>query len=252
MRPVAARYLHDRVRGATGWALGVLALVLSTAALYPSIKGQRSFEETFNNLPQGVRALFGAEGALAITSAPGYLHARLFAALLPVLLLIFGIGVGVAAIAGSEEDGTLEFLLANPISRRRVVAGRYVAVVALVATVTAVAALTLLAVAPVFGLFDRTTPWRLAVATAASGLLALLHASLGFALGCALGRRSVALGATTAVAVAGYFLQWVGHRVEGNDVGEFIPVKKLLGLPYVSIAPQFQTADADPSPTARG
>lgn len=44
-----------------------------------------------------------------------------------------------------------------------------------------------------------------------------------------------------AALVGGYFLQWVGHRVEGNDVGEFIPVKKLLGLPYVSIAPQFQT-----------
>ena len=44
--------------------------------------------------------------------------------------------------------------------------------------------------------------------------------------------------------LAGYFLQWAGHRVEGNDVGEFIPVKKLLGLPYVSIAPQYRpTAD---------
>ncbi|MDB5306830.1 MAG: hypothetical protein JWO38_1032 [Gemmataceae bacterium] len=37
--------------------------------------------------------------------------------------------------------------------------------------------------------------------------------------------------------VGGYLLQWIGHRVEGNDVGEFIPVKKLLGLSYVSIAP---------------
>jgi hypothetical protein len=45
--------------------------------------------------------------------------------------------------------------------------------------------------------------------------------------------------------VAGYFLQWVGHRVEGNDVGEFIPVKKLLGLPYVAVAPQ-----AAPPPTS--
>jgi hypothetical protein len=40
-----------------------------------------------------------------------------------------------------------------------------------------------------------------------------------------------------AALVLGYFLQWIGHRVEGNDVGEFIPVKKLLGLPYVAIAP---------------
>jgi hypothetical protein len=40
--------------------------------------------------------------------------------------------------------------------------------------------------------------------------------------------------------VLGYLLQWVGHHIEGNDVGEFIPVKKLLGLPYVAIAPQYR------------
>jgi hypothetical protein len=48
----------------------------------------------------------------------------------------------------------------------------------------------------------------------------------------------------------GYFLQWVGHRAEGNDVGEFIPVKKLLGLPYVSIAPQYH--DQPRCPSGRG
>jgi len=39
--------------------------------------------------------------------------------------------------------------------------------------------------------------------------------------------------------VTGYFLQWVGHRVEGNDVGELIPLKRALGLPVVSVAPQY-------------
>lgn len=40
--------------------------------------------------------------------------------------------------------------------------------------------------------------------------------------------------------LGGYLLQWIGHRVEGNDVGEFIPIKRLLGLPVVAIAPPFQ------------
>lgn len=39
--------------------------------------------------------------------------------------------------------------------------------------------------------------------------------------------------------VTGYVLQWVGHQVEGNDVGEFIPVKRALGLKVVSVAPQY-------------
>ena len=41
--------------------------------------------------------------------------------------------------------------------------------------------------------------------------------------------------------VLGYLFQWLGHRVEGNDVGEFIPVKRLLGRPVVAVAPRYQT-----------
>lgn len=41
--------------------------------------------------------------------------------------------------------------------------------------------------------------------------------------------------------VLGYVLQWIGHLVEGNDVGEWAGIKRLLGLPYVSIAPQYDT-----------
>ncbi len=37
----------------------------------------------------------------------------------------------------------------------------------------------------------------------------------------------------------GYFLQWIGHRVEGNDLGEVILVKRWLRRPYVAVAPRF-------------
>lgn len=40
-----------------------------------------------------------------------------------------------------------------------------------------------------------------------------------------------------AALVGGYLLQWAGHRVEGNDVGELIPIKRALGLPTVAVAP---------------
>ncbi len=39
--------------------------------------------------------------------------------------------------------------------------------------------------------------------------------------------------------VVGYVLQVIGHRHEGNDVGEWILVKKLLGRPYVAISPRY-------------
>lgn len=40
----------------------------------------------------------------------------------------------------------------------------------------------------------------------------------------------------TVLLAAGYFLQWLGHRIEGNDMGEVILVKKWLGKPYVAVA----------------
>ncbi len=43
--------------------------------------------------------------------------------------------------------------------------------------------------------------------------------------------------------VLGYLLQYVGHRAEGNDVGEWAAIKRLLGLPYVGIAPRWNPDD---------
>lgn len=44
---------------------------------------------------------------------------------------------------------------------------------------------------------------------------------------------------------AGYLLQYLGHRAEGNDVGELIPFKRLLGLPCVSISPRWRKPAPD-------
>ena len=42
--------------------------------------------------------------------------------------------------------------------------------------------------------------------------------------------------------VAGYLLQWIGHAIEGNDMGEIILIKKLLGRPYIAVSPRYANA----------
>ncbi len=42
-----------------------------------------------------------------------------------------------------------------------------------------------------------------------------------------------------AVLAVGYLLQWVGHRIEGNDMGELILIKRWLGRPYVAVSPRY-------------
>jgi hypothetical protein len=43
--------------------------------------------------------------------------------------------------------------------------------------------------------------------------------------------------------VLGYLLQYIGHLAEGNDLGEWAAIKRLLGLPYVGIAPRWNPED---------
>jgi len=42
-----------------------------------------------------------------------------------------------------------------------------------------------------------------------------------------------------------YAIQWVGHAIEGNDMGEVILLKKWLGRPYVAIAPRYRRGGDD-------
>lgn len=42
-----------------------------------------------------------------------------------------------------------------------------------------------------------------------------------------------------ALLVVSYALQWLGHLIEGNDMGELILLKKLLGKPYVAVSPRY-------------
>ncbi|MGH9189387.1 MAG: ABC transporter permease subunit [Acidimicrobiales bacterium] len=202
----ARRLLLDRARSLRWWVLGAVALVVSTTALYPTVEGNESFEQLADDLPEAVVSLFGIDSAIGLTSAPGYLQARLFSTLLPVVLVIFGIGLGTRAVAGGEEDGTLELTLAQPISRRRLVTERYASSAVLIGVLTTVTTVVLVVSAAAVGALDGVSVPGLVVACAAGGALALLHMSIAFAAGGATGRRAVAVGVASTVAVAGYLL----------------------------------------------
>lgn len=50
-----------------------------------------------------------------------------------------------------------------------------------------------------------------------------------------------------ALVATGYTLQWIGHRIEGNDMGEAVLIKKLLGRPYVAISPRYDQTKGSPA-----
>lgn len=201
---VARRFVRDRARGLLWWGSGMFALVASSAALYPSVRDAEGFDDIYAQLPKAVRALFGAD--VSINAPAGYLNARHFSSLFPLILLFFAIGLGARAIAGHEEDGTLETTLALPIDRVRLAVERFAAVQALVVLYGAFTAAVVLVLAAPFGLMEGIGALDIVVASATVTAMGMFHAALAFAVGAATGRRMQAIGVSASIAVVGYIL----------------------------------------------
>jgi ABC-2 type transport system permease protein len=204
---VGRRFIVERQRALLWWAAGVVGLVVFTAAFFPSVRGQVSFEQVYEDLPASLRAMLGTSAEHGITSAPGYLQGRLFGSLLPAVLLILAIGQGVRATAGAEEDGTLEQLVVLPVRRRDVLLQRSAACGIVVVAITAVALVTTVVVSPTVGLTDGVAFVDLVAAFANVAALAIVHGALALCIGAATGRRALASGVTSAVAVGGFLVQ---------------------------------------------
>lgn len=211
---VLTEALRERRRALVWWTLGIAALVALTVAFYPSIRDDPGLSGYAEELPESLRALF-AGGELDLVSPAGYLNSQLFALMAPLLLLIFAIGAGAAAVAGEEERGTLDLLLAQPLRRRNYVAQRFLALAGLVAALSAVllaaVALGSLAVDLEIGF------GKLVAATGSVALLALLFGAIAQAAGAVAPGRGRAIAIAAGVAVAAWLLDGFGQSVDALE-----------------------------------
>ena len=198
------RVLRDRRRAFLWWAFGLTVLVVVNLAFYPTIKGNTSYDDLFKDMPETLRAMMGDVDGIALTSPAGYLNSQMYALMIPMILLVYAIGVGSSVIAGAEEDGTLELVLAEPVSRRRVIVERCAAFLVLLALLDLVALVATVVPAPALGLLDGVGVAHLIGVTLVMFAIVVLHAALAFAVACATGRKAVAQGVAGGVAVLGY------------------------------------------------
>jgi ABC-2 type transport system permease protein len=203
---VLARLLADRRRNALWWAVGMATGVAAVVGLWPSVRGDDDIERVVEDLPASIRALIGSQEGIPLSSAPGYLQARLFSTILPVVLLAYGIGLGARVIGAAEEDGTLQLVVTAPVTRRRVAVERLAGSVLLLVGLAVVGLVTAVGLGALVGIFPDVSVGRMAVATVAVTELALLHLAVAAAVGAGTGRRGPAVGVAGAVAVGGYLV----------------------------------------------
>lgn len=215
------RAMRDRRRWLLGWSIGIVVLVALNIGFWPSIRGKAAdMNDVVNNLPDSVKALFGMGGGLDPFSPVGYLSSQVYAFMLPLLLLIAGIGAG-AGVAGDEERGLLETTFTLPVSRRRLLVERWAAVMALTAALSAVTFLTVEVTAVMVDLpVGVAALWWASVSAV---LVTWAHASLALAAGALTGRRSIAISVASVLAVAGYVITSLADA----GIGAFEPVRPL-------------------------
>ena len=209
MSGLFAKTVRDQRRALIGWGLGLAAIALMYAAFYPSIKDSASdFDKYLQNLPDAIRNVIGGD----FTTPAGYLRSETFSSMGPILFLVFAIGAGARAIAGEEEDGTLDLLLSTPIRRRQLLVDKIGAMVLTATALATVLFLTLWLVGPPF---DLTVP---AVDLGAACLLLLLlglaFGAIALAIGCATGHRGLALGLTGGFAVFAFIVNALAPSVD--------------------------------------
>jgi ABC-2 type transport system permease protein len=109
-----------------GWGLGIAALGLLLVPFYDVfMERQTDFLQMIESYPPEFLAFFGGDAA-AIATPEGYLGMYGFS-LLPIIVGIFALLVGSGLLAGDEEAGRMDLILAHPVSRRALFWGRLAA-----------------------------------------------------------------------------------------------------------------------------
>lgn len=215
-------------RAGVGWALMFALFIVSTVAFWPAFKDASGLTDAFKQLPPSLLEAFGLQD---FSSPAGYLRGGLYEVLIPLMFAAAAVMFANAAMSSEEDAGRLELLVAQPVTRAAVFAGRAMAVVGWLVVLTLVVAVSQLASDGPFGLEianDRIVP-----TIVLCGLLGLFFGGLGLAIAGATARPGLVLGVGLGLALVGYL------------VSALLPLSDTLA-PFSQISPWDWALGGDP------
>ena len=204
---VFIKAMRDQQWMILGFGVGSALMAALVLAIYPS------YSEALEDfvLPPALQAIVGD---VDIGTATGFVSVEFFS-WIPVLFVVYAIIQGTGALAGEESSGTIDILLAQPISRTRLLVEKSLAIVV---GAVAIAALALPGfVLPYYVMDIEVSLGGLLVATMAMVPLTLAFAALALLAGSVLPTRRDAASTLTAVAVVSYFINSLGQAADALD-----------------------------------
>ena len=122
------RYTLRRFRGQIlGWGIALALLAVLLVSMYDSFAGeQEQFAELLEIYPPEISAFIG--DLTTMTTPEGWVSLEFFS-YMPLILGIFGVLMGSGLLVSDEESGTLDLIMAHPVSRTALFMGRLLAFV---------------------------------------------------------------------------------------------------------------------------
>ncbi len=218
------RYTLGKMLGqVAGWGLSLAVLAGYLLTFYDVVIEQGGeLMRLIQGYPPELMAFFGDMSQMLTPG--GFLHTELFS-YMPLILGFFSILVGSGMLAGDEENGALDLVLAHPVSRLSLFAGRWLAMLAAHLGIVGLTWVGLVA-GTNWSAIDVTIE-ELALPCCSLLALLLLFAGLGLFLSMVLPSRRMAAMLAGVVLVGSFFLTGLA-RINEDLQG----VARLLPLEY--------------------
>ncbi|GAA2095777.1 hypothetical protein GCM10009841_07150 [Microlunatus panaciterrae] len=227
---VGLKALYDQRRALLAWALSLVLMAAMYVAIWPSVRDQPSLSDFLDQMPEAMRSLFVSAGA-DMSTPEGYVQVELLSFMGPLLLIIYSVTAGAGAVAVEEDRHTLELMLANPVSRTRIVLEKFAAMTVGTFLLGAVMGGSLISEGL---LVDMKLPIGPMLATMFHmTMLAMVFGTLALAIGAGTGHPGISRGLPAVVAVVAYVV---------NGLAPLVSWLK----PWQRVSPFYQYVGHDP------
>lgn len=119
------RTIADKRVSILVYAIGLAVYALFVLAIWPSLKENLStLDQLWQSYPESIRKAFGGAN-MQFATFDGFVSVEYFSQMWAIVMIAFSVSIATGAIAGEIEKGTMELLLAQPVSRRSVLVTRH-------------------------------------------------------------------------------------------------------------------------------
>lgn len=246
LRGIFGKTAWDRRRTVWYWSIGLASMSFLTFAAWPALsENAQALESLVNSMPKEVLAMFGLTDPGALATPQGFVSSRTYGSVGPIVVIVFAITAMTAFVAKEESSGQLDLLLSNPIRRQVVIPEKTAGVTSLLSVIVLFLTIVAFAGSAIWDMgFD---PVSVLAANIGLGLLGLCFWGIAVALWSMSGSSGPAVGITSAIAIAAFFMNGLGAIVDGLAfmrylspfywyLGDTVPLAKGFTFGYLALA----------------